>query len=102
MVEHSAQKHPESKNMPFSMKINKFEHKNLHRQASEGQMITNSKADNLLNGRGDWGQNLPPKLVIEDSGRQIPKRKADTVKSVDNKQRIERGAQSAPPPTIEE
>ena len=38
----------------------------LYRQAHEGCLIANAPHEvELMNGRGDWGQNLPPKIVIE-------------------------------------
>ena len=57
----------------YEMVPYKFEEKNLSRQALEGFLIANFKGDIILNGRGDWGQNLPPLLTIE--GDQVEKRK---------------------------
>ena len=37
----------------------------LQRQATEAHHITLNENNNLLNRRGEWGQNLPPKLVVE-------------------------------------
>ena len=55
------------------MKVLRFEEKNLHRQAYEGHLIQNFQGSKLFNGRGDWGQNLPPRLKVEGNGP--PKRK---------------------------
>ena len=52
------------------MRIVKFEDKNVYRQAREGFLIANFSGGKLLNGRGDWGQNLPPRLEIE--GKRPP------------------------------
>ena len=52
--------------MPYQMTVIKFERKNLSRQAREGQVITEAKADKVLNGRGDWGQNLPSPKSMND------------------------------------
>ena len=49
----------------WEMKVLGFEDKNLHRQAREGHLISNFKGNYIMNGRGDWGQNLPPKLEVE-------------------------------------
>ena len=39
---------------------------NIMRQATEAVLIQHHAGSNLLNRRGEWGQNLPPKLVVED------------------------------------
>ena len=40
---------------------------NILRQTGEyQQMVKYSELGNLLNRRGEWGQNLPPKLIIEE------------------------------------
>ena len=47
------------------MKVLGFEDKNLYRQAREGHLISNFKGNYIMNGRGDCGQNIPPKLEVE-------------------------------------
>ena len=43
----------------------------LIRQTTEAQIITNQgEKGEALNRKGEWGQNLPPKIVIE--GRPPP------------------------------
>ena len=69
IVDHYDQDHPGIEKR-FEMKILKFVDKNLYRQAEEGHRIQNFKGDKILNGRGDWGQNLPPRLEIE--GKRAP------------------------------
>ena len=50
----------------FSMRIVRAHPSPLYRQAHEGCLIANAPHEVvLMNGRGDWGQNLPPKIVIE-------------------------------------
>ena len=66
MVEHHVSAHPGITQISYEMKVTKVECRNLYRQAREGLQIETSKADTLLNSRGDWGQNLPPKLVVEN------------------------------------
>ena len=39
----------------------------LLRQATEAHQIGLNSSNNVLNRRGEWGQNIPPKLVLEGS-----------------------------------
>ena len=49
---------------------------NLKRQAMEGHIIMcSSTKNNVLNRRGEWGQNLPPKLDIDDQSGATKTRK---------------------------
>ena len=50
----------------FKMTVKEVHDSPLMRQSTEGYQIANFKGDLLLNQKGEWGQNLPPKLVIED------------------------------------
>ena len=53
------------------MKIEGFYPKPLYRQSREGQLIAESKEETLMNRRGEWGNNLPPRLELaDDRGRQ--------------------------------
>ena len=63
LVAHTLEDHPGTE-ANISMKILYFEDKNLWRQAREGMLIAEYSGDKILNGRGDWGQNLPPKLEV--------------------------------------
>ena len=65
LVEHSLKAHGDR--IPsFRMKVVSYHKTNLMRQATEATRIQMMEGGNLLNRRGEWGQNLPPKLVIED------------------------------------
>ena len=50
----------------FSMKVVETFRKPLQRQTYEGLLIGFSKEGTLMNRRGEWGQNLPPKLEVVD------------------------------------
>ena len=50
----------------FQMKVLKFLKSNLMRKVSEGTRIQEMEGWNLPNRRSEWGQNLPPKLVVDD------------------------------------
>ena len=41
---------------------------NLQRQAKEAHIIQQNSHKNLLNRKGEWGQNLPPRMTLEDQG----------------------------------
>ena len=81
LVQHFQEEHKETQQVSAKMSILKIEEKNVYRQAQEGVYITSFKGDCILNGRGDWGQNLPPKLEV-DRKRQAPscERKDDAKK----------------------
>ena len=70
MVSHFLEDHP-GWAPDCIMKVVKFEEKNVYRQAREGYLISNFTGDKLLNGRGDWGQNLPPPQ-LEVEGKRPP------------------------------
>ena len=38
----------------------------LLRQSREARLITENSNKNLMNRKREWGQNLPPKLTVED------------------------------------
>ena len=59
----------------FSMKILENPHSNLLRQITEYHtMVEYGGKGLLLNRRGEWGQNLPPQLMIDDGSTKGPKR----------------------------
>ena len=39
----------------------------------EGLLIGEAQEGTLMNRRGEWGQNLPPKLEIEDPVNSLPR-----------------------------
>ena len=90
IVEHFHSDQPNDEDMPYEMKVVRHERKNLYRQAGEGQLICNFKGDTILNGRGDWGQNLPPKLIVEETGVKRKERVCNAPSG---------GAKSPPPPS---
>ena len=64
------EKHP-GDHSNFSMEVMTFISMNMQRQTTESVKIQiMSMACELLNRRGEWGQNLPPKLSIEGSEEQ--------------------------------
>ena len=62
----------------YTMKLVEYSVLPLQRQAKEGHLIGNFKGGILMNRKGEWGQNLPPKLVVdgeeEDTGRKRDRR----------------------------
>ena len=70
LVEHALEQH-QGATPEVMMKIISFEKSNLQRQAGEYQhMQVYAGKGTLLNRRGEWGQNLPPKLVFEEDIHQ--------------------------------
>ena len=63
-VEHLLEKHREGL-CAFSMKITSFQRSNIMRQATEASEIQKYPESQLMNRKGEWGQNLSPKLTIE-------------------------------------
>ena len=66
LVEHWQDSH-QGVDWDFSMTIIKVHDSALQRQVAEGFAIGNFKGDTLLNRKGEWGNNLPPKLIIEEA-----------------------------------
>ena len=65
LVEHSLEAHAD-RVASFQMEVVSFHKTNLMRQATEAIRIQMMEGGNILNRRGEWGQNLPPKLVVDD------------------------------------
>ena len=66
LVEHHQEMHQDA---PIKMKpeLVRSQLKPLQRQVLEGQLVANATEDiQLMNRKGEWGQNLPPKLIIDD------------------------------------
>ena len=81
MVEHHTDAHPDAPR-EFQMESLGFPKSSLMRQASEAHEIGKaSKTSELMNRRGEWGQNLPPRLTLEteeDVLKPAKKRRAKT------------------------
>ena len=69
LVKHLAEDHPGESWDSYKMRVTRTHKSPMYRQITEGQMISKFKGDKVLNQKGEWGQNLPPKIVVED-GRQ--------------------------------
>ena len=65
LVEHSMEAHSDQAQR-FKMEVLKFVQSNLVRQSTEATKIQEWTGGKLLNRKGEWGQNLPPQLVLED------------------------------------
>ena len=74
LVKHLAESHPGRGWDHFSMKVLNTHRSPMERQIKEGQLISSYKGDEILNQKGEWGQNLPPRLVVEDgrNGQEKP------------------------------
>ena len=85
LVKHLAEDHPGESWDSFKMKVTKTHKNPMYRQVTEGQMISKFKGDKVLNQKGEWGQNLPPKFSVESEGHNQVKTntrsKTDAVKS---------------------
>ena len=78
LVEHSLEQR-QGKKANFRREIVRFTRGNLDRQVGDGMEIT-AISDNptmtVLNRKGEWGQNLPPQLTIDDeSVKRSPRRR---------------------------
>ena len=67
LYEHSQTDHPD-REPSFKMEIVGVYRRPLQRQTKEGQVIADYKGGTLLNKKGEWGQNLPPKFEIVTEG----------------------------------
>ena len=74
LVEHHLEDH-QGAQPKFHMKHKSFHNKPLHRQCEEAHLIEMYKGTKITNRKGEWGQNLSPKLVIEGTENQDKKRK---------------------------
>ena len=63
----------------FEMKITGYQLRPIERQCEEASKIENFKGHKLLNRRGEWGQNFPPKFTLEGNldSQDGQKRKSD-------------------------
>ena len=109
LVEHHNLEHPDKEEPDFAMEIISYPKTNLQRQAEEAEQILRHESANLLNRRGEWGQNLPPKLSIEDQSqddkgkrktgpRGSDKPKANKRRKCNEAQEEVKGTHDPPPP----
>ena len=68
---HHQDTHGADEDPNFEMKAVSYTPSPLVRQCMEARMIHDSQK-NLMNRRGEWGQNLPPRLTIEDDTGMVP------------------------------
>ena len=59
LMEHHMEHHPEEERS-FTMTVDQFIPTPLWRQATEAHNIAQSRADIIMNRKGEWGENLPP------------------------------------------
>ena len=62
---HQSEVHGKDVEPRFKMKVEQSIKGNLARQSLEGRKIRAFKGEYPLNSKGEWGQNLAPKLVLE-------------------------------------
>ena len=73
LVEHHMEDH-HGQDPWFEMKVKSVHDKPLHRQCEEAHLIENFSGQKIMNRKGEWGQNLPPRLTIEGEGQVQTKR----------------------------
>ena len=67
MVRHWKDVHNDSKSPPnYSYEVVAQFRSSLQRQLMEALLIEREKCDTILNGKGEWGINLVPRLTVED------------------------------------
>ena len=64
LVEHMSEDH-RNETPNFQMKISGYQTRPLDRQTEEASRIEEFDGQKILNRRGEWGQNLPPKISVE-------------------------------------
>ena len=81
VIEHHLEAH-QDKESRISMKLVSKEQRPLDRKILEGCLIAENREGQLMNRRGEWGQNLPPKIGIigvEDSEYGLKKKRVREV-----------------------
>ena len=68
LVKHWKEEHG-SQEWAFQMKIMASHKTPLLRQATEGYNISTFKGNLILNSKGEWRGNLPPRMVVESPDR---------------------------------
>ena len=66
VVEHHLEAHPTEDQIMVAMKVIRKVKKPLDRLTLEGTLITEFSEGNLMNRKGEWGQNLPPIFDVLD------------------------------------
>ena len=85
--------------MDWTIGVVKFTRGNLQRQSLEGHLIASTRGVTLLNRKGEWGQNLPPKLEVDSEGpKQGPKRRRDNSPTAPEQASQRRGPKRGSPP----
>ena len=56
----------QQKEWAYTMRVVADHKTPLPRQVHEGQLIGDFKGQRIINRKGEWGENLPPKLIVED------------------------------------
>ena len=79
------------------MTIIKVHDSALQRQVAEGFAIGNFKGDTLLNRKGEWGNNLPPKLVIEEAVEEKEQHQPGQQQSNLKKSKVSNGGEEIAP-----
>ena len=67
MIEQHEEQHKVEESLSFTVELVKKCSKLLDRQVLEGGKIDKFKGT-TVNGKGEWGQNLPPNFTIEGQG----------------------------------
>ena len=83
MVEHNQEMHPLNK-LKFSMKPPEFKSSPLWHQAGEARWMERHRDHNLLNMIDEWGQNLPPRLTLEDNDKTRAQKKEESLFLISN------------------
>ena len=100
LVEHHLEEHPQQE-PEFSMKVLKFIPKPLERQCQEAVLIDEYQGMKIMNRRGEWGQNLPPKLTLEDNQAQGKRKVPKNMQTDDSKRmRLESGEEDVGGPRV--
>ena len=74
MVEHGEDCH-QGESLLFEMEVLEIHPTPLQRQTREQFLISTAKPGTTINRKGEWGQNLPPKLQVEGEEEDEGKRK---------------------------
>ena len=77
------------KEWSYEMKLVGSHKTPLPRQIMEGHLISTFEGHEILNRKGEWGENLPPKLVVEDQrdGRGATENKGPNLQIPDDAKR---------------
>ena len=65
-MKHLSDEHPGQGWDHYKMKVTKIHGSAMEHQIAEGQKISKYDGHKILNQKGEWGHNLPPRLVVED------------------------------------